>query len=517
MLATLGRRLSAIATLAVFGLVLVGVPLFEIRHGNWPGAGVPWPPKWPALRSGDYVDGVERRLSRHSQIASQVGPLYQEAEYVLTGQLAEGVVAGGDDWLFASERMRAPSPEERERVRTGMEALGRVLRRLEANGTRVVIELSPRKTSLYPDMVPASHVPRTPSDYQFVLDALRAQGLTAPDLRPALLEGGVMRFFTNDVHWNSEGVRTGARVAADALLERMGGDPLPGPSFSGRIELQKARPFHGRQQRELGFRPGGHLYERFLDEDRPLFVMREGRKREYRAVREERPVVHVGSSMSTGLTTTAAMLSTFLGVEVEDRARPGFEYSYRLAGLIGQIWTGRREPPAALILEFPEDFPLYEGRYFFEPIEALLKLGRGAPYAMASMPAREARLTGVRTMKGEGELLRGRLLNQASSLTWRFPQPVSCRDGAAVAFRWTYTAGDRYRTDLVVEWLRVGDERVLGRRRIHLGQSRWMHSIQVPLEGPGRQRIGAVRVRPRAAGNTFLCGPLELWLPVNPR
>lgn len=517
MIAALSRKASGLVTVAVFGAVLFGVPIFEVRNGNWPTAGMPGRLQWPALRSGAYVDQMERRLGRRSKLDDVVLPYYREAEYWATGRTAPGVVVGPDDWLFAAERMRAPSTEERESLVAGVGALGGVIRKLEAGGTRVVIELSPRKPSLFPGRVPKSYVPRSPSDYQFVLQALRAQGLTAPDLRPAMLEGGVMRFLTNDVHWNGDGTRAGARTAAVALRGRMGDGPLPGPAFVSEIVAQRPRPFRGRQQRELGLRPNSALYRRFLDEDRPLFVMREGRKRAYRPVREPRPIVVIGSSMSTGTTTTAAMLSHFLGVEVEDRARPGFDYSYRLAGLMGEIWTGRRAAPKALVLEFPEDFPLYEGRYFFEPLEVLRRLQRRAPYSATVVPFTQVRLKGVRRKKGEGGNLEGSLLQQNSSLTWPLPEPVPCNAGAAVSFGWTFTGGLKYRTDMVVEWLGEGNGQILGRRRVHIGQSRWLHPIQVSIEGRSGQRVGAVRVRPCAPGNTFECAPLEVWLPAAPR
>ncbi|HYC78526.1 MAG TPA: hypothetical protein VEI02_12940, partial [Planctomycetota bacterium] len=94
------RRL--VPAVAVFAVVVLGVPVYEATHGNAPSVGAGAPSR-DAVLTGRYFRSVETTLAERSATAAAVRPHYNEVLFAAFGKTTPKVVAGVDGWLFLAE------------------------------------------------------------------------------------------------------------------------------------------------------------------------------------------------------------------------------------------------------------------------------------------------------------------------------------------------------------------------------------------------------------------------------
>jgi alginate O-acetyltransferase complex protein AlgJ len=159
---------------------------------------------WPAAEDAWLRDhfGLRRAMIHaHSVIADR-----------WLGGGTKYAVFGLDGWLFfRGQDMLSQSAglllREDQAVETA-DFLARLHASLAARGIRFIVGVPPNTSTIYPDHVPkwARNEGRR-TEYDAFLEALRARGVPAVDLRPPLREARRTHdlYYHHDTHWNSRG------------------------------------------------------------------------------------------------------------------------------------------------------------------------------------------------------------------------------------------------------------------------------------------------------------------------
>ncbi|MEM8712323.1 MAG: hypothetical protein AAGG01_15335, partial [Planctomycetota bacterium] len=293
------KLLSSIVSVLVFVCVIFGAPIYDAIQGNWPTAGYRGPRDAAAIRSGRAAKALEKTLESRSKLDELVRPRYNELSFLAVGKTNKGVVVGPGDWLFPEMRLNPLPATHREDLSRAVRAIGAITRHLESRGTRVIFELVPRRTTLYPEQLPGRYRNSFVSPYELVRDAMVAEGLEVPDLRPALTEGGQVRYMRNDEHWKPEGALAAAKVIAKALIGGFGEAGPPGPPVDVMWRQYPAKEFRGYQHRLLKFTEGGYLDQRFIEEIAGIHAVgATNQNKRYDGSKEYRPILLVGTSYS---------------------------------------------------------------------------------------------------------------------------------------------------------------------------------------------------------------------------
>jgi hypothetical protein len=141
-------------------------------------------------------------------------------------------VEGRDGWLFLSDGLlqssgKLVSPGQADDYAAYVcEAAAQI----RATGAKVLFTLVPSPGEIYPEKLPSWAGPaQRPTDYDRILARVRACGLNALDLRPALIaaKGRGLLYRRTESHWNMRGLTVGY----DKMTEALG---MPGWRFVAR-------------------------------------------------------------------------------------------------------------------------------------------------------------------------------------------------------------------------------------------------------------------------------------------
>jgi len=511
---TFGSLIS-VATLLV---VVFGAPSYDVAHGNWPAKGMWGKGTAKDFRSGVTAKRVENRLVAGSQLDELIKPRYNEALYLATGKTELGVLVGKDNWLFPADRLSEPGGMKRLECEKSVAALGKLTRWLEARGCLVVFELIPRKRTLYPEQLPDDLPEPFVPLFEDLREAMLAEGLHVPDLRPVLKPEGELMFFTNDNHWTAEGCHRAAGAIADYVKQQLPGGEVPGKPMKVVFRTFPPEDFIGYQQRLLGFQPGSWLSGKFTNQySRVAAVPNPESPKIRRGSREPQPVVVIGTSFSQGPFFSASQYVGHFGLQVEDRSASGYAAGYRAVDFFSGILTGARPVPKVLIWEFPEDFPTREGRYFREPLESILAVIDGAPYTATPFETRERALQRVTILEENDELLKASCSGPRSTITWMLTEPIPGDAGAVFKFSFNVPNKGKPLGLLAVEWGTqvVWDPDPLPEssrtQTVLIRRSNKTHPILIPLEMSEGESIRYIRLRPYNSPATFELERPRIW------
>jgi alginate O-acetyltransferase complex protein AlgJ len=179
--------------------------------------------------------------------------LWGAVEYTVFGEGRPGVVVGSDDWLYTSEEFMAPAGAE-ARIQAHLEQVAEVREALKRRGSRLIVALVPAKARVYPEHLAARHPdPLHAQLYDGVLAALRARGVTAPDLMQELLQCKPVApvFLRTDTHWTP----AGAQCAAAAVARAAHGLHVALAPMAFRTRYAPFQPHHGDLVKFLGLEP----------------------------------------------------------------------------------------------------------------------------------------------------------------------------------------------------------------------------------------------------------------------
>lgn len=168
--------------------------------------------------------------------------LWGAIQYLLFGEGRAGVVVGRDGWLYTSEEFSV-APDADTLLRTHLDLIADVQRRLEAQGTQLTVALLPAKARLYPEYLPEEQKPAALHRdlYERARHELERRGIAAPDLLTPMSRCKAQEpvFLRTDTHWTPDGAVCTAQALAAA-----GTVPVEnGASFL--TEIAEERPHQG--------------------------------------------------------------------------------------------------------------------------------------------------------------------------------------------------------------------------------------------------------------------------------
>lgn len=512
------RFLSSLISVAVFVLVVFGAPIYDAASGNWPGHGLRSPADFEEVRSGKYAQFIESELEAGTQLEGVARPRYNELRFLVTGETNPGVVAGKNGWLFLEQRLGKPSPAALAAIPKIVDAMGAICRHLEENGCFVVIELLPRKQTIYPENLPDGlSSPHFPT-FDLVYDEMVAEGLRAPDLREVLGPEEGFWYLVNDAHWRPAGAHRVARYVAGLIQDHFGAAGVPGRPFELEFVREEPEEFIGYEQRLLGFAEGSLLYNRYSETIQQIHAADPNDlSRRFFGSLDYEPIVLIGSSMSAGPYFQAPQLMGFLGRHVRNISKDGFAGGYRAVDLLQSALTGRMPYPEVLVWEIPEDFIAREAEYFLEPLESLVALLPDAPFEAEQLSLDGMVIEAIDKSIDEGKVSYA-TQGSAGSVTLPLAKPVDGSAPSVLMFSLTVPPGSpSHFGETVVEWGTDPAAPPIGTKSVRMRITRWLHPILVQLTGGTPEApIRYVRVRPFDKPSRIeMAGALEQWTSVD--
>lgn len=161
---------------------------------------------------GNYQRSYEARFEGALPTQSLAVNAWASLRWALFGEASAGAVVGGEDWLFTEEEFqqpRAPRNFEQE--------LLKVARRLAEVDATLVPVIVPDKARMHRDHLPMGRSEEFTKRYDTALNVLRAVGMRAIDLRPALSFD--TSYLPRDTHWSPEGAQAAAEAIAASVQD----------------------------------------------------------------------------------------------------------------------------------------------------------------------------------------------------------------------------------------------------------------------------------------------------------
>jgi alginate O-acetyltransferase complex protein AlgJ len=305
-----------------------------------------------SLRDGAWARAYQADLDAASPLRPPTVAMWNALDLRVFGQAPTGVVLGEGGWLFSDEEYALPADPPAVRD-AWFDLIADVAARLDRDGARLLVVLVPSKASLVTVGQPPLPGPAA-RRYADALTQLRARGVEAVDLRPALGELREAAWLRTDTHWTPAGA-TAAAVAVARRLRALD----PGLSGDGVATLEPGgtETVEGDLVRllELGplrprFGPAAEVIElqRLVRHDPPASDL-------FATV--ELPVVVVGTSYAADARwNLAARLEAALeGTPVLDAAEVGRGPAAPMAAYLSDdAYRGAR--PRAVVWEVPERY-----------------------------------------------------------------------------------------------------------------------------------------------------------------
>lgn len=202
------RRYIGLLVAGLFGLLLVSNVIPDpLGRGQWR---VRIPPDWSWQQRASLMF---RNLGGYMQdnfgFRASMPVLRRTLRAALDSPDSRPIYAGRDGQLFWG-REQTPFQSSGALVRAAnverfVTMIGEMQRVLAPAGTRIVVTIPPNAQSVELTALPAwtdlLRYPRT--EYDLALDGLRAEGVTAVDLRAVLRASPAPRYMLTDTHWNS--------------------------------------------------------------------------------------------------------------------------------------------------------------------------------------------------------------------------------------------------------------------------------------------------------------------------
>ncbi|MFG1417135.1 hypothetical protein V5F38_04895 [Xanthobacter sp. V0B-10] len=220
------RRYLGALVAGFFGLLLLS-NIIPDPVGGWK-ARTPIDPGWSFLqKAGAVLRTAPAFMQDNFGFRATMPTLRRAIRSALGAPDTTPIYAGRDGRLFWAMEL-TPEQSAGAVVRASAVArfatmIGVMQRELAPLGTKVVVALPPNAQSVEVEALPAwTDLLRYPvTEYGMALDALRAEGVAAVDLRPALREAPAPRYLHTDTHWN-----TRSSVLAFNAVMAAAGHPL---------------------------------------------------------------------------------------------------------------------------------------------------------------------------------------------------------------------------------------------------------------------------------------------------
>jgi alginate O-acetyltransferase complex protein AlgJ len=313
-----------------------------------------------------WVDGsLAKAFETHYDDVFPVKPLgvnlWAAIDYALFGEGLPGVVIGRQNWLYTAEEFNV-SDDSDLNIRTNLELITAVKRKLATANATLVIGAVPTKAGIYREFVARRKPARTFDRlYDELLASLRTAGIPTVDLRSTLTDGKrrQLTYFRTDTHWTPWGANLAATEIANVVRDT-GLLHSSTPMYVTR--MQAVRRYRGDL---FGFLPLEPLFESLLPPQETISVMKTEAVASHNAVPHSSAldlfgdagvpdIVLIGTSYSANTRWNfAGYLKQALGEDIANYAREGTgPFRPMLAYLASEDF--RREPPRLVIWEIPE-------------------------------------------------------------------------------------------------------------------------------------------------------------------
>ncbi len=484
------RRLPPFAWAVIpLYLMLLAAPGYEIWSGVSPVS--LWPKRWTlvGLRKGRVTRVVEYRLAHKSAVAKRLRPLYIEWAFPLFRIHPEKVMVGKDGWLFfAPTVIDYPPPGWRALAKAWGGALVALQRQFRMVKTTMVPIIVPNKATLAIDKLPLVRSPI----YGETLRILRQAGVARLlDLRSALMEKDVPRFYRADSHWNQVGALQAARQIAAIL--RKAYPRLRGASkhfCRPRVTVRRHR-MPG-LLRMLGAPSRGRIWFRYTD-PAPLRLVRQDC---LDGLAKDSPSVSLAGTSFSVAAGWSRLLSSTIGRRVEDHAYAG-EKIHGLVELVNHAAESGAFPDIVL-LEFPERHLYVGGRSFLSQLDNVTSVLEAMRLPVIKRSLRVTTTDGVKLSGHLGGIIHGRTLAPGGNLVFRVPKGVTRGRNRYALFS--------VRTERS-SWVRT--QKLCGSRMAPCGTTSlfanagYWHPIAIALRSPGGAAVTGIRILPMQDPGSF--------------
>ncbi len=188
--------------------------------------------------------GISRRASLAGAAALFTGSIVPRPA---SATIVDFVVVGKDDWLFAIyDEVRHT---DLARIRTVTQVINDAVGVMKQAGIETVVALTPAKSRIYNDYLPADFRFSAESDkrYALSLELLRAPGTVVPDLAAVMLEQRKLHpetpvFLKADTHWTGPGAEPAAMELAKQIKAklRLAPSTKPGTQLGPLVPMRQA-------------------------------------------------------------------------------------------------------------------------------------------------------------------------------------------------------------------------------------------------------------------------------------
>ncbi len=175
------------------------------------------------------------------------------------------------------------------------------------------------------------------------------------------------------------------------------------------------------------------------------------------------------------------------------------------------ILTERRPVPEVLVWEFPEDFPIREGRYFREPLSSIVDVMSGGPYQVTSLDSAQRTTKDLTIRSEEDGMIKGLAGGPGANIEYTLPEPLEGDAGFVFCFDMTLEGLGPPLGELEIEWGPDPHGAPSGKRLVMVRKTNWLHSIMVPLESDPGTAIRFVRIKFFKSKANLQIGHAELW------
>ena len=178
-----------------------------------------------ALMSGEWTAAYEKAFGKSVLTYEPSIRTWGLLNYSLFKDGKDGVLIGGDGWLFTKEEFEA-HPDAKEEIARKTEYVAGIRDMLAERNIRLIVMPLPAKARLYEEHLGRYRLPDAKKAvYADFVTGLRGKGVVVADPLPAMEEKArdIPLFLRTDTHWSPAGARLAARAVARAADEKLAG------------------------------------------------------------------------------------------------------------------------------------------------------------------------------------------------------------------------------------------------------------------------------------------------------
>lgn len=162
-----------------------------------------WPPKF------------EKSFGEALPVSLPGRNVWGRAEYAVFGDGRQGVVAGGEGWLFTAEEFTCPAGAA-ENLAANLAYVADAARRMKEKNARLAVVLIPAKARVYRRHLDVNLPPCRRGVYAETRAFLQGRGIAVTHILQPMTLAREDVFLKTDTHWSPAGARMAAQEAARA-------------------------------------------------------------------------------------------------------------------------------------------------------------------------------------------------------------------------------------------------------------------------------------------------------------